>query len=140
MKDVKENVVNVCENYASEDALGDSCKTEDNFKDWKDSVKSEAIRNENEKVLAKTDGMMGNMKKEAVIDKIEDIVLSKTITSTDTDDSSEGSSDEESAEEYMSDGEVVRKNKRGFKQLNNCKRFWKASLMIGNRKFNSLIQ
>ena len=118
MKDVKENVVNVCENYALEDALGDSCKTEDNFKDWKDSVKSEVIRNENEKVLAKTDVMMGNMKKEAVIDKIEDIVLSKTITSTDTDDSSEKSSDEESAEEYMSDGEVVRKNKRGFKQLN----------------------
>ena len=46
------------------------------------------------------------------------------------DDSSdyESSSDEDDVVEYMPDGEVMRKKSRGFKQLNNCKRFWKASL------------
>ena len=39
------------------------------------------------------------------------------------------SSDEDNAVEYMPDGEIVRKKSRGFKQLSNCKRFWKASLM-----------
>lgn len=47
------------------------------------------------------------------------------------DDSSDFSSDEEdNVLEFMPDGEVVRKKSRGFKQLNNCKRFWKASLML----------
>ena len=46
------------------------------------------------------------------------------------DDSSDySSSDEDNAVEYMPDGEIVRKKSRGFKQLSNCKRFWKASLM-----------
>lgn len=46
------------------------------------------------------------------------------------DDSSDydSSSDEDDVVEYMPDGEVMRKKSRGFKQLNNCKRFWKASL------------
>ena len=44
------------------------------------------------------------------------------------------SSDEESEDEYMSDGELVRKNARGFKQLVNCKKFWLASQIIGKRK------
>ena len=46
------------------------------------------------------------------------------------DDSSdyESSSDEDDVVEFMPDGEVMRKKSRGFKQLNNCKRFWKASL------------
>ena len=47
----------------------------------------------------------------------------------------EGSSSEEESseeeEEFMPDGERVRKQSRGFKQLNNCKRFWKASLLMG---------
>ena len=34
----------------------------------------------------------------------------------------------------MPDGEVMRKKSRGFKQLNNCKRFWKASLMLDKGK------
>ena len=87
---------------------------------------------------------MGNMGKEVVIDNFEDIVIvyktsedvsTRNTASINNDiDTSDDSSEEDSDEEYMSDGEVVRKNKRGFKQLNNCKRFWKASLMIGNRK------
>ena len=51
------------------------------------------------------------------------------------DDSSDFSSDEEdNVLEFMPDGEVVRKKSRGFKQLNNCKRFWKASLMLDKGK------
>merc|ERR1711874_770522 len=47
------------------------------------------------------------------------------------DDSSDFTSDEEdNVVEFMPDGEIVRKKSRGFKQLNNCKRFWKASLML----------
>jgi len=47
----------------------------------------------------------------------------------DDDSSDYSSSDEDNAVEYMPDGEIVRKKSRGFKQLSNCKRFWKASLM-----------
>ena len=49
---------------------------------------------------------------------------------TEEDSSSEEESSEEE-EEFMPDGERVRKQSRGFKQLNNCKRFWKASLLMG---------
>ena len=37
----------------------------------------------------------------------------------------------ESEDEFMADGERVRKTSRGFKQISNCKRFWKASLLTG---------
>ena len=51
------------------------------------------------------------------------------------DDSSDFTSDEEdNTVEFMPDGEIVRKKSRGFKQLNNCKRFWKASLMLDKGK------
>jgi len=43
---------------------------------------------------------------------------------TDTEDFTDSEDDEV---EYMEDGEPVRKCKRGFKILQNCKRFWKAS-------------
>ena len=56
-------------------------------------------------------------------------------TSDYEDDSSDFTSDEEdNAIEFMPDGEIVRKKSRGFKQLNNCKRFWKASLMLDKGK------
>ena len=52
----------------------------------------------------------------------------------------DSSSDEDNVVEFMPDGEVIRKKSRGFKQLNNCKRFWKASLMLdkgkNSKKFN----
>ena len=52
------------------------------------------------------------------------------LTNGEDDDSSDydSSSDEDDVVEFMPDGEVMRKKSRGFKQLNNCKRFWKASL------------
>jgi len=39
--------------------------------------------------------------------------------------------DEDSEPEYMEDGERRRKTSRGFKLLNNCGRFWKASQYLG---------
>ena len=41
------------------------------------------------------------------------------------------SSESESEDEFMADGELVRKTSRGFKQISNCRRFWKASLLTG---------
>jgi len=54
------------------------------------------------------------------------------VTGGDDSDSSDFDSDSEddNVVEFMPDGEIVRKKSRGFKQLNNCKRFWKASLML----------
>ena len=92
-------------------------------------MENEALQNEAEKVSAKTDGLMGHIKAEALIDNDADMIEYKTGDSLD--DSSDESSDEDSAVEFMPDGELVRKKSRGFKQLNNCKRFWKASLVVG---------
>ena len=50
--------------------------------------------------------------------------------------SSSESSDEDSGPEFMEDGEQRRKISRGFKELNNCRRFWKASLMMGKRELD----
>jgi len=98
----------------------------DNFKDWKHSVEEEAKINEAEKVLEKTDGLMGNFKQEVIIDNDE--LCGAQNGNDDTEDSSDESTDEDTAVEYMPDGELVRKKSRGFKQLNNCRRFWKASI------------
>jgi hypothetical protein len=68
----------------------------------------------------------GNLQEEITLDNEETPLLNKVDES---DDSSDISSDEDTAIEYMPDGELVRKKSRGFKQLNNCKRFWKASLL-----------
>ena len=58
------------------------------------------------------------------------------------DDSSdyESSSDEDDVVEFMPDGEVMRKKSRGFKQLNNCKRFWKASMMLEKGSHSKKVQ
>merc|ERR1711970_1673182 len=72
---------------------------------------------------------LGNIKEEFLIDN--DDLLHAKGPYEDLEDSSDESSDEDTAIEYMPDGELVRKKSRGFKQLNNCKRFWKASLMVG---------
>jgi len=42
-------------------------------------------------------------------------------------DSSDFTDSEDDTVEYMSDGELMRKSKRGFRQLENCKRFWKVT-------------
>jgi len=98
----------------------------DNFKDWKHSVEEEKQINEAGKVLEKTDGLMGHVKQEVIIDNNRLVVTQKG--GDDTEESSDESTDEDTAVEYMPDGELVRKKSRGFKQLSNCRRFWKASI------------
>jgi len=96
---------------------------EELFKDWKQTVEEEALQNAVDKASEKTDGLAGKSKdNEPKLDTMKDFDI--------IEDSSDESSDEDSAVEYMPDGELVRKKSRGFKQLNNCKRFWKASLMV----------
>ena len=72
---------------------------------------------------------MGKIQTEALMDN--DGNQQTCTANEDIEDSSDESSDEDTAVEYMPDGELVRKKSRGFKQLNNCKRFWKASLVVG---------
>jgi len=113
-----------------EDKQADSLDIEgingDNFKDWKHSVEEGAQKNEAEKVLEKTDGLMGHLKQEVNMDN--DGLFDALQCGDDSEDSSDESTDEDTAVEYMPDGELVRKKSRGFKQLTNCRRFWKASI------------
>jgi len=57
-------------------------------------------------------------------DEILEALDNAEDSETDTEDFTDS---EDDTVEYMADGEVMRKCKRGFKQLNNCKRFWKVS-------------
>jgi len=56
----------------------------------------------------------------------EDLGVGDTGEDSETDTEDFTDSEDETVE-YMDDGEPVRKCKRGFKILQNCKRFWKAS-------------
>jgi len=56
----------------------------------------------------------------------EDLGVGDTEEDSETDTEDFTDSEDETVE-YMDDGEPVRKCKRGFKILQNCKRFWKAS-------------
>ena len=111
------------DNQDSQTEKNDSEYKEESFKDWKQSVEDEALQNAAIKISEKTDGLTGQARdKDAKEDMMKPIDI--------IDESSDESSDEDTAVEYMPDGELVRKKSRGFKQLNNCKRFWKASLMV----------
>jgi len=57
-------------------------------------------------------------------DKSDEIVKDVSDYETDSDDFTDS---EDDTVEFMPDGELVRKSKPGFKQLNNCKRFWKVT-------------
>ena len=118
---------------------------------FKEEVVQEAIAHEKSKVVEKTDGLM-NLTKHALVTAdyevapktidIENIDLTplsdcsgdKTTVEPWEDseaDSETESETSESEEEFMADGERVRKTSRGFKQISNCKRFWRASLLTG---------
>ena len=56
----------------------------------------------------------------------EDLGVGDTGEESETD-SEDFTDSEDDTVEYMDDGEPIRKCKRGFKILQNCKRFWKAS-------------
>jgi len=111
----------------SENATETSEEEFETFQDFKHSVETEALHHETEKVNAKTDGLSGKDEQKF---KADDDEMHKLDDYDNLDTSSDESSDEDTAVEYMPDGEIVRKKSRGFKQLNNCKRFWKASMML----------
>ena len=127
--DVRENTGNgesdddEKENEECESDSDSSENHKDKFLDWKKSVEEEGLKDAANKASEKTDGLDAHVRENAMR-----VVTNKNID--ELDDSSDESSDEDTALEYMPDGELVRKKSRGFKQLNNCKRFWKASLMV----------
>eukprot|EP00092_Neocalanus_flemingeri_P026012 GFUD01028193.1.p1 GENE.GFUD01028193.1~~GFUD01028193.1.p1 ORF type:complete len:307 (+),score=130.93 GFUD01028193.1:72-992(+) len=107
---------------AKEDILEANSETTDKIISEKVSSKNDSREVSTQKV-----GTDGDIINEVVLDAEKNNQNGKENLD---DDSSDDSSDEEAAE-YMPDGELMRKTSRGFKQLNNCKRFWKASLAIG---------
>ena len=90
------------------------------------SSEEDSVSDKLDKGGSKNDNFTGNIKEEIIIDNSDK--HPQLTLSDDLEDSSDCSSDEDTAVEYMPDGELVRKKSRGFKQLSNCKRFWKASL------------
>ena len=124
--------------------------------DFKEEVRQEALENQAEIVKEKTDGLTTshisscnetnnsmtetkpkikfNLEDEEVEVKvvIDEDDLEDTIREEATEDDSDYDSDtSESEDEFMPDGERVRKTSRGFKQISNCKRFWRASMLMG---------
>ena len=93
-------------------------------------VREEDERGADEKVLENCDGE--GIKRDDCDDSSNPLVEDEGVgAGKDGDDSETDTEDftdsEDDTVEYMDDGEPVRKCKRGFKILQNCKRFWKAS-------------
>ena len=108
----------------------------------KNPLNSGNSRNENGVI-----GLLGHISQDIGIDTFEETFISpkvfeinsKVFDHPEKNDSTEDKSigdETESEEEFMPDGEPVRKSSRGFKQLVNCKKFWLASQMVGKRRFN----
>ena len=132
-----------------EPELMDKAGVENQIDSFMEEVVQEAIVIEKNKVSEKTDGLMNHTNHILVIEDLE--VAPKTleienisVTTLDdsvadresvdveeVEDSWTDSETSESEDEFMADGERVRKTSRGFKQISNCKRFWKASLLTG---------
>ena len=135
----------------SSSGCGSSQLSEIDEIDFKEEVRREALENQAEIVKEKTDGLtnhilsgnetMTEMKpniktnldeEEEVRVVIDEDDLEDTIREAATEDDSDYDSDtSESEDEFMPDGERVRKTSRGFKQISNCKRFWRASMLMG---------
>ena len=90
----------------------------------------ERVREEDEKVLDNCDGEGINKDNcddsSNPLGEDEGVGAGKDGAESETD-SEDFTDSEDDTVEYMDDGEPVRKCKRGFKILQNCKRFWKAS-------------
>lgn len=115
--------------------------------DFKEGVYQEALKNETKKIKEISDGLMihtpsdGNtnsMNDASIQSRDEDLKvvideeeLEDTIREETFEDSDYDSETSESEDEFMPDGERVRKTSRGFKQISNCKRFWRASILTG---------
>ena len=114
---------NVLENVLEQNSSKTDGNGKDNSEHWKKTVEADAKKTVAEELYEKTDGLTGQ--------KPENDTHFPLVKDYDSlDDSSDESSDEDNAIEYMPDGELVRKKSRGFRQLENCKRFWKASQMV----------
>ena len=110
--------------------------------DHENPLNSGNSRNENGVI-----GLLGHINQDIGIDTFEDTfispkvfeITSKVFDNPEKNDSTEdeiSDGETESEDEFMPDGEPVRKSSRGFKQLVNCKKFWLASQMVGKRRFN----
>jgi len=147
---------NVIDNVIDNESLvSESCNdgdTDSGFRDETDTLETKSDTDcddfqhdpqlENlDKLDNETKGQDSQSKSDPVQDDIKDNLASlgidvdeglSLVTGDDESDSSDFDSDSEddNVVEFMPDGEIVRKKSRGFKQLNNCKRFWKASLML----------
>ena len=125
--------------YPEEDLTPD-IDTANQIESFQEEVAHEAVVNEETKVLEKTDGLMRHSECPIVREHFEEIIQ-KVVTEEpeageseaekEWSDSETESETSESEEEFMADGERVRKTSRGFKQISNCKRFWRASLLTG---------
>ena len=130
--------------------MGLQSETVKQIDSFKEEVVLVAIENEKKKVVEKTDGLMNLTRHDLVtadynvapktidMENISSTALSDCQSDKTTEESWEDSQDSEtdsetseSEDEFMADGERVRKTSRGFKQISNCKRFWKASLLTG---------
>ena len=107
---------------------------------FQEEVTHEAVVTEEIKVLEKTDGLTRipdcplvreQFQAEKTIQKTEEPPADGSEEERGWSDSETDSETSESEEEFMADGERVRKTSRGFKQISNCKRFWRASLLTG---------
>ena len=135
----------------SSSGCGSSQLSEIDEIDFKEEVRREALENQAEIVKEKTDGLTNHIlsgnetmteikpniktsldEEEEVRVVIDEDDLENTIREEPTEDDSDYNSDtSESEDEFMPDGERVRKTSRGFKQISNCKRFWRASMLMG---------
>ena len=120
---------------------------------FKEDLIQEAMKSKTEEVIEKTDGLSSHFQNDIIIDILE-IPAQKNIMETDmtesirkvidedipvisnlvqdgTSDNDDESDMSESEDEFMPDGERIRKTSRGFKQISNCKRFWRASMLTG---------
>ena len=130
----------------SEEAPAADIDIVNQIESFKEEVLQEAIEIEKNKVVEKTDGLANQTENLLVTDHFEEapkLIDTENISETTPDDSvadescvenqwedSETDSEtSESEDEFMADGERVRKISRGFKQISNCKRFWKVSML-----------
>ena len=103
---------------------------------------------ENSNIESGVNGLSGHINEDiGIIDNFEDTfecpkvfdMKSKVFDKPEKNDSTEDESSDdetESEDEFMPDGEPVRKSSRGFRQLVNCKKFWLASQMVAKRRSN----
>jgi len=110
-----------------EDHDYEACEADEDTNEY--TKKDKTIEDKAYNVLSNNKQIDDNQTEWILIDNDEDSETNVRIDNIG--DSSDDSSDEDTAVEYMPDGEIVRKKSRGFKQLTNCKRFWKASLNVG---------